>query len=56
VGGAKAQGRVVRLAGRSERANRPRSWPWRWSNKLARIVWAIITTGEVFRTSMYAKA
>jgi transposase len=26
------------------------------ANKLARIVWAIITTGEVFRTSIYAKA
>ena len=26
------------------------------ANKLARIVWAIITTGEAFRTSIYAKA
>ena len=26
------------------------------ANKLARIVWAIMTTGEVFRTEMYAKA
>jgi hypothetical protein len=26
------------------------------ANELARIVWAIITTGEVFRTSIYAKA
>jgi putative SOS response-associated peptidase YedK len=25
-------------------------------NKLARIVWAIITTGEAFRGSTYAKA
>jgi hypothetical protein len=25
-------------------------------NKLARIVWAIITTGEAFRSSIYAKA
>jgi transposase len=26
------------------------------ANKLARIVWAIITTGEAFRSSIYAKA
>jgi len=26
------------------------------ANKLARIVWAIITTGEAFRSSIYAKS
>jgi hypothetical protein len=57
AGGAKAQGRVVRLAGRAQSAQtgqgRGRGG---LANKLARIVWAIITTGEAFRTSIYAKA
>ena len=54
--GAKAQGRVVRLAGRAQSAQTGQVVAVALANKLARIVWAIITTGEVFRTSIYAKA
>ena len=52
-----AQGRVVRLAGQAQSAETGfKVVAVALANKLARIVWAIITTGEAFRTSIYAKA
>ena len=56
VGYAKAQGRVVRLAGRAQSPQTKQVVAVALANKLARIVWTIITTGEAFRTSIYAKA
>ena len=56
AGGAKAQGRVVRLAGRPQSAKPAKVVAVALAKKLARIVWAIITTGEAFRSSIYAKA
>jgi hypothetical protein len=44
----------VRLAGRAQSAQTAQGRGV--ANKLAWIVWAIITTGEAFRTSIYAKA
>jgi hypothetical protein len=46
----------VRLAGRAQSAQTGQGVAVALANKLARIVWAIITTGEAFRSSIYAKA
>ena len=52
--GGQAQGRVGRLAGRArERANRRKVAAVALANKLARIIWAIMTTGEAFRTDIF---
>ena len=46
----------MRLAGRVRARKPPKVVAVALASKLARIVWAIITTGEAFRTSIYAKA